>query len=114
MEVMDNYSIYEVKLIEIPLGRENVVCVTNSKEKAKLFAIKLFAENYSFIMGHLRKVEVFDNNIMTDEFVEYWYSQIIDHQDCEPNAVKLLHNARCTNKVQNTYMILSSDTLLNI
>ena len=114
MEMMDNFSIYEVKLIDIPLGRDTVLCVTNSKEKAKLFAVKLFAEHYSFIMAKLRKIEVVESNIVTDVWTDYWYSQIIDHQDIEPNSVKLLHNARCSDKVQNTYLILSSDTLLNI
>ena len=110
----DNYDIYEVKLIEIPLGRETTVCVTNSKEKAKLFAVKLFAEHYAFIMGKLKRVEVYDNSIETEQWSEYWYSQLVDHQDIEHNALKLLHNARCSNHVQNTYLILSSDTLLNI
>ena len=114
MEIMDNYSIYEVKLIELALGKETVLCVTNSKEKAKLFAVKLFAQHYNFIMGELRKVEVIESNIVSDDWHDYWYSQIVDHQDIEPNALKLLHNAKCTERVQNTYMILSSDTLLNI
>ena len=114
MEMTNNYSIYEVKLLEIPLGRETVLCVTNSKEKAKLFAVKLFAEHYSFILAKLRKIEVIESIIETEDWTDYWYSQIVDHQDIEPNSLKLLHNARCLNKVQNNYMILSSDTLLNI
>lgn len=112
--MIDNYSIYEVVLTEIATGKINPVVLTNSKEKAKLRCLKIMCENYSFIMANLRRVEVIEYTVQTDEFTEWWYSQIIDHRDVEPEMVKLLHNAERSRRIQNKYVIFSSNTLLKI
>lgn len=111
---MDNYSVYEVVITELTTGKETQICLTNSKEKAKLFCLKKMCENYSFIMANLRKVEVREYTIQTDLFTEYWMSQLIDHQNIELQILKLLHNARCEDRIQNEYVIFSSNTLLKI
>lgn len=112
--MIDNYSIYEVVLTELATGQTTQVVLTNSKEKAKLHCLKFMCENYSFIMANLRRVEVIEYTIQTDEFTEWWYSQIIDHRDVELEMVKLLHNAKCSHRIQNKYVIFSSNTLLKI
>jgi hypothetical protein len=111
---MDNYTIYQVVLTEMPTGKEKQICLTNSKEKAKLMGMKQMCENYSFIMASLRKVDVIEYSIQTDSFTEYWMSQLIDHRDIELQCLKLLHNAKCQDRVQNKYVIFSSNTLLKI
>ena len=108
------YSLYEVTITEIPTGKETQKILTSSKEKAKLNAIKYFAENYAFIISNLRKVEVTEHIIQSTDYIEYWDSIVNDHRDVELNALKLLHNAKCDNRVQNSYVIFSSNMLLKI
>ena len=110
----NNYSIYEVTLTEVPTGKTKQVVLTNSKEKAKLLGMKKMCENYAFIMANLKKVEVIEHSVVTDSFTEYWMSQLIDHRDVEIQCIKLLHNAKVLNRIQNEYVIFSSNMLLNI
>lgn len=112
--MVNNYSIYEVTLTEIPTGTETQVCVTNCKDKAKLQALKRLCENYSFCMAELRKVTVTEYSIEADSFHEYWDSQLIDHRDIELQTMKNLHNAKVTDRIQNKYVIFSSNSLLKI
>ena len=108
------YSVFEVTRITTATGQTMPMMVTTSKEKAKLEAVRLFAQNYSLIYGKLLKVTVTENVIGTDSFHEYLESAKNDHQDYESTAIVLLHNARIDNRVQNRYEILSSDMLLKI
>lgn len=112
--MVNNYSIYEVTITELATGRQKQVCLTNSKEKAKLMGMKKMCENYSFIMAELKRIDVNEYIVQTDSFSEYWMSQLIDHRDVELQCLKLLHNAKCSDRVQNQYLIFSSNTLLKI
>ena len=109
-----NYSIYEVTMTIIPTGKEERKILTTSKEKAKYETIKLFAENYTFIQAELRRVQLKEIIIEANDSFEYICSALNDHKDVETEATRLLHNAKCTDRIQNEYVIFKSDMLLKI
>lgn len=108
------YSIYKVKRILLATGSVTPMIITTSKEKAKLEAVKLFAENYGMIHGQLMQITVTEYTIECASVKEYWDAMVNDHRSFEPTAVILLHNAEIDNRIQNEYTILSSDMLLKI
>ena len=109
-----DYSIYEVTTTEVTTGTQEVYGLTTCKEKAKLQAVKLFAEHYGMINADLRSVEVWESIIVPDSSLEVWESVMMDHSSIEMTATKLLHNAKIDHRIQQKYKILSSDMLRKI